>query len=230
MAARNVSFPVPGVNALTGDFVALSLSDTGSGIPPELLPRLFEPFFTTKAADKGSGLGLAQVHGFAHQAGGTVTIASEVGRGTTVTLYLRRSRAPLAQPQDGAEAKAPRGSGAILLVEDNAEVASVTTAILETMGYAVVRAASAAEALDILDAQKVDLVFADIVMPGAMNGLELAQLVRERFPALPLLLTSGYTDAIAEAAQAFAFVRKPFDAASLQAAVRSAMQNPPPSP
>ena len=109
ISARNVSFPIAGVNGLTGDFVALTLSDTGTGIAPEILPRLFEPFFTTKHADKGSGLGLAQVHGFAHQAGGTVTIESDVGKGTSVTLYLRRSGAHAARPVDRGEIAPLRG-------------------------------------------------------------------------------------------------------------------------
>jgi two-component system NtrC family sensor kinase len=225
VSARNVSFPFAAVNGLVGDFVALSLSDTGTGIAPDLLPRLFEPFFTTKTADKGSGLGLAQVHGFAHQAGGTVTVTSEVGRGTTITLYLRRSLAPATAVRSSAEPKAAGGHGLILMVEDNAEVASVTAAILETMGYAVTRATDAAEALAMLDAQRFDLMFSDIVMPGAMNGHQLAQSVRPRFPTLPILLTSGYSEIAEGAASEFVILKKPFDAASLQQAVRTAMES-----
>ena len=109
-------------------------------------------------------------------------------------------------------------------MEDNAEVASVTAAILETMGYAVLRAPGTGEALQILEAQAVDLVFADIVMPGAMNGRALATVVRERFPSVGILLTSGYSEAGEDIGRDFAFLRKPFDAATLQAAVRSVLK------
>ena len=220
ISARNVNFAIPQQDGLTGDFVALSFSDTGSGIPPDILPKVFEPFFSTKA-DKGSGLGLSQVHGFAHQSGGTVTLTSEAGR-TTVTLYLPRSKA-VARREESSGAETPHGQGTILVVEDNADVGTVTAQLLETIGYRVKRVKSAAEALQMLASERVDLVFADIVMPGAMNGLALAQTVRARFAHIPVLLTSGYGDMAKSAEDQFPVLRKPFEASALQQAIQAAL-------
>jgi PAS domain S-box-containing protein len=221
VAARNMSLRAPGPGDLMGDFVALTLIDTGKGIAPKDLPHVFEPFFATKSDGKGSGLGLSQVHGFAHQSGGTVTIASEPGQGTTVTLYLRRSRGePTLAGAPAAGGKAPaQAEGTILVVEDNAEVASVTAALLETVGYRVERAANADQALAALDRTRFDLMFADIVMPGAMNGIQLAEAARRRFPDLPILLTSGYGDPSRTTSNEFRVLRKPFGAEGLQEAV-----------
>jgi CheY-like chemotaxis protein len=219
IAARNASFRTPGPNDIMGDFVAITLIDTGTGVAPEHLKRVFEPFFTTKSDGKGSGLGLSQVHGFAHQSGGTVTIASEAGQGTTVTLYVRRSHgapAHVSMPADNAAV----ASGTILVVEDNPEVASVTSALLEAAGYRVERAANAEQALAALERTDFDLMFADIVMPGAMDGIQLAETARRRFPTLPILLTSGYGDTARTTSDAFRVLRKPFDAELLHETVR----------
>jgi PAS domain S-box-containing protein len=223
ISARNITFSIPQQDGLTGDFVALSLSDTGSGIQADVLPKVFEPFFSTKA-DKGSGLGLSQVHGFAHQSEGTVTLASEVGSGTTVTLYLPRSKAPAAKAEEPKRTESLEGRGTILLVEDNAEVGTVTTELLAAIGYRVRHTRSAAEALQILANERVDLVFADIVMPGAMNGLALAQTVRARFAHIPVLLTSGYGDIAKTAEDQFPVLRKPFETSTLQRAVQTALR------
>jgi two-component system NtrC family sensor kinase len=133
--------PLAEVEQLEGDFVALSIGDTGVGIAAEVLPRIFEPFFSTKPLGKGTGLGLSQVYGFAHQSGGTVIVKSKVGSGTSVTLYLRRShRAPLAKPAEPPTIQpAVTKLGTVLVVEDSAEVAEVTTSLVEQLGYLTVR-------------------------------------------------------------------------------------------
>ena len=149
------------------DYVAISVADSGEGIAPDLLGKIFDPFFTTKPVGKGNGLGLSQVHGFAHQAGGTVKVASELGRGTTVTILLPRDEVgPSADRTGIAEIG---GSGVVLLVEDNPEVAAVSTGLLEQLGYTVRRVADADTALREIQRENLDLVFSDIVMPGKMR-------------------------------------------------------------
>jgi PAS domain S-box-containing protein len=226
LSARNVPHGT-GAGPLAGDFVALSLTDTGGGIPAEHLSKVFEPFFTTKDVGKGTGLGLSQVHGFAHQSGGTVTIGSEIGRGTVITLYLPRSDAPPSVAPLAAEAPAPaagRGEGTVLVVEDNPEVAEVTATLFEHLGYRVLRAPDANDALARLQqAPGIDLVFTDVVMPGSMNGVALAQEIRRRHPQIPILLTSGYSDAAHAAEIRFALLRKPYDVAALERAIAGAL-------
>jgi PAS domain S-box-containing protein len=181
-----------------GDFVSLSVADSGVGMPAEVLAHVFEPFFTTKEVGKGSGLGLPQVYGFAEQSGGSVQIDSSVGRGTTVVLTLPRTdRAPAdIEPSVELREAQPKASGSVLLVEDDDEVASLVTDMLRELGYEVTRAAGADAALGALaDARPVDIVFSDIMMPGRMNGLELAREAQRRRPGLPVLLTSGFADA-----------------------------------
>ena len=214
LQARNVVLkPGSAAGALAGDFVALAVIDTGNGIAPEMLARVFEPFFTTKPVGKGTGLGLSQVHGFANQSGGAVTVASEEGKGTAVTIYLPRSRRALpAAAGEGAPPPPEQAQGTVLLVEDSREVAEITATLIEQLGYRVVRAENAAEALRHLQqGVQVDLIFSDIVMPGPMNGLALAEACRERFPEIPVLLTSGYSDAAQAADGRFDILRKPFE-------------------
>ncbi len=198
LSARNVVLkPGSAAGALEGEYVALALIDTGAGMPPDVLQRVFEPFYTTKPVGKGTGLGLSQVHGFASQSGGAVTVSSEPGHGTVVTIYLPRSAA--ATSADAGErpvATDDQAHGTVLVVEDSRHVADVTTSLLEQLGYRVVRAENAAEALRHLQQGiGVDLLFSDIVMPGAINGLGLAQICQERFPEIPVLLTTGFSDA-----------------------------------
>jgi CheY-like chemotaxis protein len=185
-----------------------------------VLSKVFEPFFTTKAAGKGTGLGLSQVYGFAHQSGGDVTIASEVGRGTGITLYLPRSTRPVSADAANATEPLARGHGTILIVEDNPEVANVTSTLLTQLDYQVV----VAEALALLRQNPVDMVLSDIVMPGPMNGLALAREIKARHPALPVVLTSGYSDVARTAESEFVILRKPFQLASLERAARQALQ------
>jgi two-component system, NtrC family, sensor kinase len=210
---------------LRGDFVAIGVADTGSGIAPDILSHVFEPFFTTKEVGKGTGLGLSQVYGFAKQSGGTATVTSTVGRGTAITLYLPRTQelpAPSTAPTK-AEA-APRRAGTVLVVEDSPEVAEVATAYFQQLGYMVKQVASANEALELLAKdEKIDLVFSDILMPGGMNGLELGHAIRRRYPAMPVLLATGYSDSVRDAVeQGLIVLQKPFDLAALEQALREA--------
>jgi CheY-like chemotaxis protein len=186
-------------------------------------------FFTTKAVGKGTGLGLSQVHGFARQAGGGVTVRSTPGRGTTITLYLPRARAALTRtPQAADTPRTPQMEGTVLLVEDNAEVAGVTVALLEQLGYRVLFAGNASAALARLKArEKIDLVLSDIVMPGGMNGIELAAEIRRQFPDIPVLLTSGYSESARAAETRYAILRKPFELSDLVRALGEATERQP---
>jgi PAS domain S-box-containing protein len=198
------------VGDLEGEFVALTLADTGAGMPPDILARAFDPFFTTKEEGKGTGLGLSQVDGFVHQSGGSVVIKSDVGQGTRVTLYLPRAtgETAAAMPADAPDGL-PRGRS-VLLVEDNPDVAEVTRDLLERMecGAEIVRDADTA--LQRLGEKGFDIVLSDIVMAGPMNGLGLARLVRERWPHVRVVLATGYSEAAAEAAKDFIVLRKPY--------------------
>jgi len=214
----------PAEEGLNGEFVALRIADTGTGIPPDVLPHVFEPFFTTKEVGKGTGLGLSQVYGFARQSGGAATITTS-RRGTAVTLLLPRTWEAAAQPgpQAAAAGVAPR-AGTVLLVEDNAEVAEVGQAYLEQLGYQVVHAARGQAGLDLIEREdNIDVVFSDILMPGGMNGVDMAHIVRRRFPGIAVLLTTGYSSSAQDAVrQGFEVLQKPYDLAALQRALREA--------
>jgi PAS domain S-box-containing protein len=227
LSARNVTLKKSdGVDQLEGDFVALALTDTGVGIAPDVLPRIFEPFFTTKALGKGTGLGLAQVYGFSHQSGGTVVATSTVGSGTTITIYLPRRQAALVETVEAPPTQPiVPGQGTVLVVEDNAEVGDVTASLVEQLGYRTMRAESATEALNLLQqGEKIDLVLSDVVMPGGMNGIALAQEIGNHYPRIPVLLTSGYSDVVQTAESHFAILRKPFQLTALEKSVREALE------
>ncbi|MEH2623683.1 two-component system NtrC family sensor kinase [Bradyrhizobium sp. AZCC 1719] len=195
-------------------YVAVSVADTGSGIPRDQFERIFEPFFTTKQAGHGTGLGLSQVFGFAKQSGGEVAVASEVGKGSIFTLYLPRTAGSVKSRQTpAADAAAIDGSGmSVLVVEDNAEVGRFATDALAELGYATRLVGNAVHALEELaaGAEHFDAVFTDVVMPG-MTGIELAQEVRRRHPDLPVVLTSGYSHVLSEhGSYGFELLQKPY--------------------
>jgi len=182
-----------------GDYAMLAVTDTGAGMPPEIIERAFEPFFTTKGIGKGSGLGLSMIYGFAKQSGGHLKIYSEVGHGTTVRLYLPRHRAPsvaegAAAPATAAEHHAGGGE-AVLVVEDDPLVRNFVVQQLRALGYAVLEAADGPQARARLESDTpIDLLLTDVVMPGNITGRELAEGARQRRPALKTLYTSGYTE------------------------------------
>jgi len=182
-----------------GDYVALSVIDSGTGMPPDVQARAFDPFFTTKEVGKGSGLGLAQVYGLARQAGGTAWIDSTPGAGTAIRLLLRRSaRAAVGVAATPTRTRAPRAGGAVLLVEDDPVVASTVSAALEDAGFEVARVASGDEALPRLaGSDRIDLLFSDVVMPGALSGVQLAREALRLRPGLPVVLTTGYSEEVA---------------------------------
>jgi signal transduction histidine kinase/CheY-like chemotaxis protein len=179
-----------------GDYVRVSVADTGAGMAPDVLARALDPFFTTKAPGQGSGLGLPQAYGFATQSQGFLSLSSTVGVGTTIDLYLPRSGLPLTPQPGRAGTSAPaQASGRVLFVEDDPLVREAVTRGLEESGFDVRVAADGERALALLDGGlDVDVVFSDIVMPGKVSGIDLATLLHERRPGLPVLLATGYTE------------------------------------
>ena len=219
---------------LPGPYVRLCVTDTGVGMSPDVQARAFEPFFTTKGHGKGTGLGLATIYGFVKQSGGHITLASEPGRGTTVSIYLLKLDAgdSAAQPAANEPRRGRPNGEKILVVEDNAEVRRVTVARLEALGYKTIEAESGLQALGILEqGEVVALVFSDIVMPGGISGIDLARRIRERWPSLNILLTSGYAPDFAEGANDdianLAILSKPYSQAALQQAIWTAIRDNP---
>ena len=212
------------VDAERGEMIALSVGDSGSGMDEDTLARAFEPFFTTKMTGKGTGLGLSQVYGFASQSGGDVRIDSTLGRGTTVTLLLPRRGAAREKAQVEESGVLTRSrTGRILLVEDNDEVGEFAAHLLGELGHDVVRASSGEAALDRALTERFDLVFTDVVMPG-MSGLDLAARLAELRPALPVILTTGYSDEIAKSgAGGRLVILKPYRPEALASAIDQAM-------
>lgn len=218
-----------------GDYVMLAASDTGTGMAPEIVARVFEPFFTTKEEGKGTGLGLAMIFGFAKQSGGHVNIYSEPGEGTTVRLYLPRAMGPLPAGQRlGRSASLPHGSATVLVVEDEAGVREVTVAILRGLGYRVLEAADGEEALRVFadSGAAVDLAVVDVVLPGKLNGNEVARRLSEARPALRTLFMSGYTEnAIVHHGrlnEGVHLIAKPFQREQLARKVADVLGFPPP--
>jgi PAS domain S-box-containing protein len=217
-----------------GEYVMVAVGDSGSGMPPDVVARAFEPFFTTKEVGKGTGLGLSMVYGFVKQSGGHVRIYSEPGFGTIVRLYLPRSDgvaapAPSLAPEP---AELPRGTETILLVEDDALVRAHTGGQLAALGYVVVAAENAAEAMERAEVVP-DLLFTDIVMPGEMNGFQLAEALCKRWPQLRVLYTSGFAHGAApldRAVPARYMLGKPFRRRDLALKVREVLDEDAPSP
>jgi signal transduction histidine kinase/CheY-like chemotaxis protein len=197
-----------------GDYVMVAVTDTGIGMDRATLDRAFEPFFTTKEMGRGSGLGLSMVYGFVKQSKGHVQLYSEPGRGTVVRLYLPRasSAGETTAPAETSGAL-PRGSECILLVEDDESVRTFVTDLLQELGYDVIATAGAQEALAVAAVRdEIDLVFTDVVMPGDMNGMQLAAAIRARKPSMPILFTSGYSEKAVrlEGDQIVHFIAKPY--------------------
>lgn len=205
-----------------GEYVTLNVSDTGKGMSPEVMRRAIEPFFTTKPPGKGTGLGLSAVYGFVRQSGGGLKLESEVGHGTTVRILL--PVAPAAQPAQAPQQVEPlpdQAGSRILVVEDDALVRNFVTKQLERLGFVVQAVGDARTALEQLDqGQRFDLLFSDIMMPGGMNGRELAEEVRRRWPDLPILLTSGFSDDPGPEKGPFPIIRKPYRPSELAKVIR----------
>ncbi|MBF9196253.1 response regulator [Microvirga sp. BT290] len=223
LSTRNEVVEEGRINDLPGgDYVLISVADTGTGIPPEVLARVLEPFFTTKEVGKGTGLGLPMVYGLAQQSGGTVTIHSTLGVGTTVELYLSRAtEAQDGRPHEEQSIALDAPKVRILLVDDDAEVRTVTAAYLNEMGHRVVEAADGSSALDILKTDdQLDVLIADFAMPG-MTGIELADKAREARPGLGIMVVTGYADP-KRVPDGYLMLHKPFTRADLAVKVREA--------
>jgi PAS domain S-box-containing protein len=217
-------------DGLEGEFVAISVADTGGGIAEDVLSRVFEPFFTTKGPDKGTGLGLSQVYGFARRSGGTALVKSELGRGTTVTIYLPRSHAKIEAPieEDVGHYAAPTGA-TVLVVEDNHDVRAVTVSLLEQLGYRTIAVDNAAAALEAMAASRdVSILFSDVVLPGEIDGLLLARTVKARYPDIPIVLTTGYTR-VFDSEPEFPVLRKPYQISALGRFIREALDGAKPT-
>ena len=214
----------PGLEA--GEYVSLSVTDSGRGIDEENLAKIFDPFFSTKGVGKGTGLGLSMVYGFMRQSGGGVAAENVPEGGARFTLYFPRARG-IVDPKPGPVLRNVGGGETILMVEDQPQVAELGKAMLEDLGYTVEHVDSAARALEVLRAGgQFALVFTDIVMPG-MTGVALAQTVRREFPNLPVLLTTGYSDrALDEDSRAFELVRKPYRRADLSSRIKTLLEGP----
>jgi CheY-like chemotaxis protein len=204
-----------------GDYVRITVSDTGTGMPPEVVARAFEPFFTTKEVGKGTGLGLSQVYGFIKQSDGEVVIESRPGEGTTIAIYLP---AVVSEAQEDRRSHVER----VLIVEDEPDLMDVAASLFTSMGYDVVTASSGREAIDVMEQRDVDILFTDVVMPNGMDGLELATYTRVHYPDTKIMLASGYPLPALKQRHGrdlneFAFVNKPYRLSDLARTLRSTM-------
>nr|WP_293249949.1 histidine kinase famiy protein [Panacagrimonas sp.] len=218
-----------------GEYAELAVVDTGTGMAPAVLARVTEPFFTTKEPGKGTGLGLSMVFGFAKQSGGALRIESEPGAGTTARVFFPLQLAEAARASTGAPTARPlqttRGLECVLVVEDQADVGALAQHLLEDLGYRVMRAANGVEALALLDsAERVDLLFTDVIMPGGMNGVVLAREARRRRPRIKVLLTTGFADSALDrldtSGAEFESLAKPYRRADLAVRVRQTLDGP----
>lgn len=232
LTTRNVVFGVREAVAVgagyAGDYVEIEIADTGAGIPQAILERIFDPFFSTKEVGKGTGLGLSMVFGFVKQSGGGIKVASEEGRGTIFTIYLPKAEASTLRPTGYDDRKVVGGRETILCVEDDRDVRHYVTVQLESLGYKVVPAANATEALAIsAEGTPFDLLFTDIVMAGGVNGRELAEQMVAARPSLRVLFTSGYAydslQAQGRATMGAPLLRKPYRKAELARMLRRSL-------
>ena len=210
-----------------GEHVRITVADTGTGMDADTVAKVFEPFFTTKEVGKGTGLGLSQVYGFARQAGGFCRIRSAPGQGCAVELYLPRSvNRPSIEVARPSPLRRASGGEVVLVVEDDDAVRVIAAASLQSLGYQVLTAGDARAALDMLRGpNRVDILFSDVVMPGGMNGAQLAVEARRIRPAMQVLLTSGYTETATggcqELPEGVPLLRKPYMKAELAAKLRA---------
>jgi len=216
----NVELKERDVNGLAaGSYVKVTVADTGTGMSPETAQRAFEPFYTTKEVGKGTGLGLSQVYGFIKQSGGEVKIRTAPGEGTAIAIYL-----PAAPGQDAPAQQDT--TEMVLIVEDEPDLMDVASALYISMGYEVLTASSAQEALALLASRRIDILFTDVIMPNGMNGVELAAYTREHYPDVKIILASGYPLPALKVEHnnlsEFAFVNKPYRLSDLARALRSA--------
>ena len=236
--AINARDAMPGGGVLTieanndageaGDRVRIGVRDSGTGMAQDVQARAFEPFYSTKGPGRGTGLGLSQVHGFAEQSGGSVAIESRLGQGTVVTLLLPRARKRAASPSAApSDPEVVGGAGNVLVVEDDDRVAAVVCDMIDDLGYRATRVANASEALEALQAGAFDLVFSDVVMPGEMNGIQLAAEIRSRLPKLPIVLTTGYSDPDENTGEPYRVLQKPYGVGALSEAFRAALAETP---
>ena len=228
LAARNTRCGGEAASGgLAGEFVAITLTDTGTGMPAEVMARAFEPYFTTKPAGLGSGLGLSQVYGFASQSGGSGVLASAPGEGTAITLFLPRADGgPAMAGEIVAQPASAPGSARVLLVEDDRSVAEATQDLLHSLGFDTRLAGDGVAALAFVESDpKLTLVLSDVVMPGGVSGLDLARTLRDRRPELPVILATGYSSYASEVvAEGFALIEKPYRRDVLAASLRSAVE------
>jgi PAS domain S-box-containing protein len=214
------------VEVVPGDYVMLAVSDTGTGMPPDVIARAFEPFFTTKPEGQGTGLGLSQVFGWVKQSGGHIKIYSELGHGTTIKLYLPRAETETAAAEQPVDVRTPTGTETILVVEDNAKVRKTVIRQLHDLGYRTIEADGGGAALDLMRrGTSFDLLLTDVVMPGGITGYQLAEQARAERPGLKVLFTSGYTElaAASEADLGHQLLSKPYRKQDLGHAVRAVL-------
>jgi CheY-like chemotaxis protein/anti-sigma regulatory factor (Ser/Thr protein kinase) len=222
IATRNVTLGDHEAGGLkAGNYVRVTVSDTGTGMPPEVVARAFEPFFTTKEVGKGTGLGLSQVYGFIKQSDGEVVIESLPGEGTTIAIYLP---AVVSDAQEERRSHVER----VLIVEDEPDLMDVAASLFASMGYEVLTAASGREAMDVLEQRDVDILFTDVVMPNGMDGIELASYTRTHYPDTKIMLASGYPLPALKQRHGtdlndFAFVNKPYRLSDLARTLRTAL-------
>jgi CheY-like chemotaxis protein len=232
ISSNNVTIAEPEARRLDlspGDYVRVSVTDTGAGMAPEVRRRAFEPFFTTKDVGKGTGLGLAQIYGFVKQSGGTATIDSVLGQGTTVSLYVPRAGSVITEEQLAAtDGPALRGQGkTILVVEDQPDVLGVIEMFLEGLDYRILTAADGVAARKLLEnGEAIDLLLTDVVLPNGVSGLDLARDARRLQQDLKIVMMSGYVrdpESPAGALPDVAFLGKPFRQAELANAIAEAL-------
>jgi signal transduction histidine kinase/DNA-binding response OmpR family regulator len=211
----------------SGNYIAIEITDTGEGIPPEIIGRIFDPFFTTKEQGKGTGLGLSMVFGFVKQSGGHINVYSEPGIGTTFRLYLPQASAEGAAVEKSAVCETPPcGGETVLVVEDNAALRRISVRLVQSLGYKIIEAENADAALAAFEREQIDLLFTDVVMPGQLNGFELAREATARRPPLKVLLTSGFPDTKLNSSLEGSKIRllcKPYRVVDLADAIRAAL-------